>query len=238
MIKFLSFVLCLVVVSSCKKKDETDIMGVIYPIDFEILQPFNGDSIDVDSIVNVDLLIDENRLSEIESVELFVDSILVETISKEPIDFEWKASKDGGHLIEVVVRNISGQEQRKTVQITSTNYLYQWLGKYEGVSKYWITYPVGFGAPYYSETIQDVIVETSISQLDSALHVFIQYEGGNSSQNDIKVSPFGVHNSTWGHGSSGGSLDITFSGDSLIYDKFQKCGMPCQSGEEFIAHRD
>jgi hypothetical protein len=50
----------------------------------------------------------------------------------------------------------------------------------------------------------------------------------------IKVPESGVFFRQSGGGSSYAELGITFAGDSLVWNSFSKCGIPCSSGSHGV----
>lgn len=119
-----------------------------------------------------------------------------------------------------------------------TSYLDQWVGKYKGTSHHWSTYP--------SDTIlitndeyKEVSVEVKKNETGSSLDLTLTYNDGNVDfKNGLEFSSSGHHFSKWGGGSGYGSLTIDFMSNSLCYDYFQKCGIPCDSGIDFTIKKE
>lgn len=116
---------------------------------------------------------------------------------------------------------------------TPTSYLDQWTGEYEGTSHHYSTYP---GDTFFvtNDYYKNVLVDVRKSSLDSCLDLTITYDDTLvETRNDLIFSGAGVYFSEWGGGSSYGSLTVAFKPDSLHYDYFQKCGIPCDYGIYF-----
>jgi hypothetical protein len=118
-----------------------------------------------------------------------------------------------------------------------STYLGKWIGTYEGTSYHWSSYPVeidGLWQYITNDSYKNVSVEVRIGSQDSCLNFLITYNDSiNDTNADLLFSNLGVHFSQWGVGSGYGSLNISFESDSMHYNYFQKCGMPCTSGIEF-----
>jgi hypothetical protein len=112
-------------------------------------------------------------------------------------------------------------------------YLNQWMGKYEGTSHHWMTYP-GDSGMINSNTDKHVLVHVQKSSLDSCLNFTFTFDDTLINNiNDIYFLPTGKHFSDWGGGSGYGSVTIEFEPDRMNYHYFQKCGIPCSSGVDF-----
>lgn len=117
-------------------------------------------------------------------------------------------------------------------------YLNQWIGNYEGTSHHWSSQPTEINGQWQvitNEAYRKVSVDISIGEQDSCLTFNIIYEDTIlDTKENLLFSNLGVHLSEWGGSGSGyGSLNISFKSDSLYYDNFQKCGIPCDSGIDF-----
>ena len=119
-------------------------------------------------------------------------------------------------------------------------YLSKWLGIYEGTSHHWSSYPGG-GLTYpFIENHSYVKVQVNVqkSNIDSCLNFLITYNDSVfDNKSDLQFSVSGIHHSQWGGGSGFGSLDVNFDSVSLHYNNFQKCGIPCSSGTDFVIAR-
>jgi hypothetical protein len=117
------------------------------------------------------------------------------------------------------------------------DYLKQWVGSYEGSSYHWSNYPRivnGQMQIVTNDTNLQVKVDVQMGSVDSSLIFMIAYSDSTfETHTDLFFDSTGSHFSEWGGGSSYGSLTIDFSTDQLSYDKFQKCGIPCNSGINF-----
>lgn len=117
-------------------------------------------------------------------------------------------------------------------------YLDQWVGIYVGISYHWSTHPVDT-IMVTNEQYKVVIVDVQKNESESSLDFTLTYNDGIIDNRDkIKFTTSGTHSSNWGGGSGYGSLDIDFKSDSLHYDYYQKCGIPCNSGIEFKIKRN
>lgn len=120
-------------------------------------------------------------------------------------------------------------------------YLESWLGDYEGVAYSYSSYPREVNGQYEYHTDQyynKVYVLVTKGSQDSTMNLKISL-GDSSIQNKtgLKFSVDGTHSSTWGSGSSYGSINIKFFKDSMSYKFFQKCGIPCNSGTDFVIQK-
>jgi hypothetical protein len=120
------------------------------------------------------------------------------------------------------------------------SYLSKWLGTYEGTSHHWSSYPSGnLTDPFIvNHSYEKVQVNVQKSNIDSCLNFLITYNDSViDKKSDLQFSVSGIHHSQWGGGSGFGSLDVTFASDSIHYNNFQKCGIPCSSGTDFVIAR-
>lgn len=114
-----------------------------------------------------------------------------------------------------------------------STYLDPWLGIYQGTSHHWISYPSDTTF-VTNHSYRSVMVEVVKGNMDSTVNLQIVYNDTITElKTDLKVSFTGHHFSQWGGGSGYGSLTFDFRNDSLIYNYFQKCGIPCNSGIDF-----
>jgi hypothetical protein len=140
-------------------------------------------------------------------------------------------------LLTIVLLLLTGGCE-KTRQHDS--HLSPWEGTYEGTAHHWSSYPGGNPMDPFIENNSyekvQVIVEQSAA--DSCLNLRITYSDTvTETRNDLAFSVSGTHQSQWGGGSGYGSLEVRFAADGLHYTLFQKCGIPCSSGTDFVAAR-
>jgi len=122
----------------------------------------------------------------------------------------------------------------------SESYLSKWTGTYEGTSHHWYSYPSGNLTDPFIEnhSYEKVQVNVRKSNKDSCLNFLITYNDSViDKKSDLQFSVSGIHHSQWGGGSGFGSLDIKFVSDTLHYTNFQKCGIPCSGGTDFVIAR-
>jgi hypothetical protein len=135
----------------------------------------------------------------------------------------------------VLLLNISCE---KTTE--NSSYLSKWVGNYEGTSHHWSSYPSGDITDPLIEnnSYEKVQVNVQESSKDSCLNFIITFNDSDTvKKNDLQFSVSGVHHSQWGGGSGFGSLDIKFASDTINYNNFQKCGIPCSGGTDFVIAR-
>jgi len=113
------------------------------------------------------------------------------------------------------------------------SYLDAWTGTYTGQARRWTEWP-----QYFNESNHKIDVLVEKGEGDSLLNITFTYDDTLVSvKNDLKFSASGIHQDSWGGGSGYGSISIRFDSVYLHFDYFQKCGIPCSSGENFIAVR-
>ena len=120
------------------------------------------------------------------------------------------------------------------------SYLSKWSGTYEGTSHHWYRYPSGnlTNPLIENHSYEKVRINVEKSNKDSCLNFLITYNDSvTDMKNDLQFSVSGMHHSEWGGGSGFGSLDVIFGSDTLYYNSFQKCGIPCSSGTDFVIAR-
>lgn len=177
----------------------------------------------------------------IDSVVFTRNGINVQTIVSPPYQYDWSiATGDhaGIHTIKAIAydnHNATGEaELQVEIQLY---YLKKWVGLYEGTSRHWTSQPSYIDGVYgWSETedFRNVSVNVALSNQDSCLDLTIKYNSKVEKRTGLKFSETGFHYTTWSGGSSFGSLRIIFKNDSLEYNYGQKCGIPCQSGIDYV----
>jgi hypothetical protein len=116
-------------------------------------------------------------------------------------------------------------------------YLEQWLGTYTGTSHHWSSYPSDT-AWIENNEYKDVVVDVEKGSRDSTVLLVMTYDDASvDSVKDLKISASGRYFSEWGAGSSYGSRTVQFNDNKMHYDLFQKCGIPCSSGMDFVAEK-
>lgn len=111
------------------------------------------------------------------------------------------------------------------------------VGKYEGISHFWIGYPGEVNGVYqYVQSNRDykVKVIADLGSQDSCLNLTIYHNDTlEKEMKNVKFISKEAHYSRWGGGSSFGDVFIYFSNDTLHYYLYQKCGNPCTTKESF-----
>ncbi len=126
---------------------------------------------------------------------------------------------------------ISCQKENTTppVPVPVSDYRDTFVGHYEGKG---MSYSAIFND--YSETQHSVQAQVEFGEMDSTINILLIYDGQDSSEiRDWKIPEDGISSETAGGGSSYRSLSIVFTTDSMEYDYFGKCGIPCSSGTYF-----
>jgi len=231
-----TIIICLILflAISCNKKEENEKPRVSF------LQPVNNLVITNDTLISFIVeALDNDGL--IDKVEFSKNGTIVQTVVNPPYKFDWLISTEnnlGIYIVKATAYDNDGATAESEIQIEIKSYLTRWLGIYEGTSHHWVSYPTEINGQWQIttyHTYNNVLVNVAQSSQDSCLDLAITYHDTiNGSQNGLKFSVSGTHSSQWGGGSSQGSLDIHFDRDSLKYNYFQKCGIPCSSGIDFV----
>lgn len=138
------------------------------------------------------------------------------------------------------------QKNDDTLYLSSVNagqlsYLDQWTGVYEGTSHHAYSHP---SCPGYTCYVTDhfyksVVVTVELGTIDSCVNLTIVYDTTTTNiMSNLKVSALGRHYSSWGGGSGAGHLNMSFSSDTLSYNKFQQAGMVSSSVIDFKIKKD
>jgi hypothetical protein len=136
-------------------------------------------------------------------------------------------------LMVVAVGLTSCEEEEDT-----NRYLKPWLGKYEGSAHSWSASPDPDWNMEYRESFPTVSVEVVQGEADSTVVLHMVFNDSMElSTEALIISDSGTYYANWGGGSSFGSLSVKFLNDSLYYISFQKCGVPCSSGRDYIIGR-
>ncbi len=113
------------------------------------------------------------------------------------------------------------------------DFLDQWIGVYEGTADQWSSYP-GDSSFIESHEFKGVIAEVKKATIESAVNITLTFDSAQVKiYSDLVIDQQGHHFSEWGGGSGYGSLNLQFESDSLDFELFQKCGIPCDSGTKF-----
>jgi len=227
-------ILILISAISCEKKEE----NVNPTISF--LQP------DANLVINNDTIITFivepfDADGTIDKVEFAINGTLVHTLVASPWKYDWSISSEesrGAFTIVATVYDNQGAKGEAEIKLEVKSYVTKWVGFYEGTSHHWISYPVEINGQWQyvtNHSYNQVLVEVSQSSQDSCLNLTFTYNQTDvTAKNDLKFLPSGKHWSSWGGGSGYGSLTISFESDSLDCNLFQKCGIPCNSGIDFV----
>lgn len=235
-LKLFPIIICLILFSAigCEKKDDNEKPTISF------LQPATNSIISNDTLISF-LVEPFDADGTIDRVEFVNNGTLVHTITESPWLYNWSISSErdrGLFKISAIAFDNQGATGEAEIQIEVKSYLSKWVGIYDGVSHHWMTYPTEINGQWQMVTNHNyysVMVNVSQSSQDSCLDFTFTYNGNNvSAKNDLKFLPPGAHYSNWGGGSGYGSLSITFEADSLNYNLFQKCGIPCSSGIDFV----
>jgi len=119
------------------------------------------------------------------------------------------------------------------------DYRSNWVGTYEGPVEIWTQYPSSTGGTWImfdTTYAQNWTIEVRLDG-DSSL-ALTGFRGADSANwGVIKVPESGVFFRQSGGGSGYAELGITFAGDSLVWNSFNKCGIPCSSGSNGVLRK-
>ena len=226
--------LILLTLIACSKKEENELPTVRF------LQPTSNLVIANDTVLTF-IAEPQDTDGTIDRVEFSRNGTLIESVVSEPYTFDWSISSvanSGIYKIKATAYDNQGATGESEIEIEVKSYLSKWVGVFEGTSHHWSNYPVMVDGEFQlvtNNTYKTVLVNVNQSTQDSCLDFTITYNDTIvETKNDLKFSDSGIHHSQWGAGSGYGSLDINFESDSLYYDYFQQCGIPCQSGIDFV----
>ena len=119
-------------------------------------------------------------------------------------------------------------------KIHNSSYLDEWLGVYEGTSHHWDIYSVSTNNIVSTHEYKKVLAEVGEGDLDSTLNLTLTFDSTITfTHSDLKFSASGHHFSVSGGGSGVASITIKFDTDSMHYNSFKKCGMPCSASIDF-----
>lgn len=112
------------------------------------------------------------------------------------------------------------------------DYRNTWVGSFEGEVEHGTSYPStdSLGNWYiYTGTSTEIWMLEVEKDGDSALVLTKWVDGTAEDLGSFHVTPSGEYFTQSGGGSSYSSLEIMFSADTLTWNRFQKCGIPCSS---------
>jgi len=229
-------IICLIfwLTISCERKYENEKPTICF------IQPETNLIITNDTLISF-IVEPYDKDGTIDKVEFTKNGIIIQTVVNSPYKFDWSISTEdniGVYIIKATAFDNHGEKGEAEIIIEIKSYLTKWLGIYEGISHHWSTYPCEINDQWQIITNHDykkVLVNVTKSRQDSCLDFAFTYNDSiMDTMNALKFSVSGIHFSEWGGGSSYGSLNIRFYSDSLNFDYFQKCGIPCGSGIDFV----
>jgi hypothetical protein len=120
------------------------------------------------------------------------------------------------------------------------DYRTAWVGTYQGSVEIGTQYPstvggnwVMFDTTYIQQWTIDVALEGDSSLALTGFHDTVAADFG-----VLKVPASGIFYRQSGGGSSYAELGIVFARDSLTWNSFTKCGIPCSSWARGIVYRN
>lgn len=229
--------LTLLTVFGCEKKEENQKPSIYF------LQPDSNLIVSQDTLITF-LVEPFDADGTIGRVEFTLNDTLVHTATKSPWKYDWTLLSEentGINTIKATVYDNQEASAEAKSQLEVKSYLSKWTGTYEGTSHSWLGSPQLVNGQYQyvvNHYYKSVLAEVTLSAQDSCLDFVFTYDGTQVYNNTgVKFLPSGTHYSSWGGGSSYGYLHLKFENDSMNYDRFQKCGIPCNSGTDFIIGR-
>jgi hypothetical protein len=221
----------------CERKEENENPTLRF------LQPDSNLIIDKDTLISF-VVEPFDKDGTIDKVEFLVNETVVKTISEPPYSYDWRIETEknvGNNRIKAIAYDNNGAKGEDSILIEIKSYLSKWIGIYGGISHHWSSYPTEINGHWQfitNESYRKVSVDVSLGGQDSCLNFIITYDDTViDTKENLLFSNSGVHFSQWGGGSGYGSLNIIFKSDSLYFDNFQKCGIPCNSGVDFDIER-
>lgn len=222
----------LLTLSGCKKQfNEKPTIRFLMPSTHLIIQN--------DTIISF-IVEPHDKDGSIDRVEFKKNETLVHSAVNYPYQFDWNVTTEnniGVYIIKAIAFDNLNASAEAEIQIQVNSFLTRWIGMYNGISRHWSSYPVQVNGQW--QTINNikynkVLVNVTKSVRDTCLDFSITYNDSIiNTRNGLKFLASGTHFSQWGGGSGYGSLNIGFVRDSLKYNYFQKCGIPCTSGIDF-----
>lgn len=222
----------------CEKKEENE-----HPT-LRFLQPDSNLVIDKDTLISF-VVEPFDKDGTIDKVEFLLNETVVKTLSEPPYSYDWRIETEnniGNNRIKAIAYDNNGAKGEGSITIEIKSYLSKWIGIYRGTSHHWSSYPTEINGQWQfitNESYRKVSVDVRIGVQDSCLNFIITYNDTiNDTKENLLFSNLGVHFSQWGSGSGYGSLNINFRPNSLYFDNFQKCGIPCSGGVDFDIQKD
>jgi hypothetical protein len=223
----------------CKKKEEK--ISYNAPPTISFLQPETNLFIDNDTTIT--FIVDANdKDGTIEKVEFSINGMIAQTVTTQPYQFDWSISNTnsiGLYKIKATAYDNQDANAEAEIQLEKKSYLFKWTGTYQGLSDHWISYPTEVNGQWQyvtNHTYKNAVVTVTMSNQVSCLDIAISYDSAAAEiSSGLNFSSSGNYFNQWGGGSGYGSLTIKFSGESITYNYYQKCGIPCSSGIDFIA---
>ncbi len=232
----LPIIICLILFSAigCEKKEENQKPKISF------LQPDSNLIVSKDTLITF-LVEPFDADGTIDRVEFLNNGTLVHTITESPWKYDWSISSEENTGITAIKATVYDNHEASgdaETQVEVKSYLSKWVSSYEGTSHAWIGSPQMINGEYQYVTnhyYNSVLAEVMLSSQDSCLDFTFTYDGTQVYNNyGLKFLPSGTHYSSWGGGSGYGYLNIKFENDSMNYVRFQKCGIPCNSGTDFV----
>ena len=180
----------------------------------------------------------------ISKVEFKNNGAIVQTIVSPPYEYDWNITTEdniGIYSITAIAYDNHGALGESEIQIEIQSYLAKWVSDYEGISHHWLRSPeYSASGPYIEDHYyKKVQIKVFKSSIDSCLNFLITYNDSIiDEKNNLKFSVLGTHFSHWGWGSGYGFLKVNIDRDSLHYNYYQKCGIPCSSRIDYVIARN
>lgn len=229
-------VMDLLLILSCKEENKEPTIRFV--------QPENNLIITNDTIVSFIVEAFDSD-GTIDRVEFTKNGTIVQTVVNSEYKYDWSISKKdsiGIYKIKATAYDNHEAKGEAEIQIEIKSYLTKWLGIYKGTSHHWYSYPAEINGQWQLTTNHDykkVLVNVNKSSQESCLDFVITFNDSLvGTKSGLNFSTTGIHVSQWGAGSSYGSLNISFDGNLLNYKHFQKCGIPCDSGTDFVINKE
>lgn len=228
--------LCLFMNLGCEKENKNPTI--------KFLQPESNIIINNDTLISI-IVEPFDEDGTINRVEFLLNDSIINTLFKPPYTYDWTietARHFGSNKIKAIAYDNNGAIAEKEITIEVKSFLSKWIGMYRGISHHLsasITQVNGKLQYVTTDITRNVSVNVKFGMQASSLNFEIKYDDSIlDKKENVLFSNKGDHFSSWGGGSSYGSLSIKFTVDSLYYDAFQKCGIPCSDGISFDIKRN
>lgn len=222
----------MMIICACHRKD-----NMLPEIHF--INPRQDITVTTDSIIKFELSA-QDQDGKINTINIYDNDNAIISLNKIPYSFEYSINKNttiGNHIITAEAIDNDGGKTITSIKVLVKSYLEKCFGKYEGKTLLWSTYPKNVNGNLIlcnDSTITMVSVEVIAGTQDSSLNIQINRSGRNPENIQNLFLPIHyTYFSSSGGGSSYSSLQIIFRNDSMIFNRFQKCGIPCSQGEVF-----